>query len=75
MCRKDRDTSRGSPRSFAAQRTLAQDDIKLHHYRVLFIRDGTPARSLNRKGRKEGKVRKNREDHVFMGSATAEAMA
>ena len=26
MCRKERDTSRGSPRSFAAQRTLAQDD-------------------------------------------------
>src|ERR1700733_676712 len=26
LCRKKRDTSRGSPRSFAAQRTLAQDD-------------------------------------------------
>src|SRR5580693_638631 len=26
MCRKERDTSRGSPGSFAAQRTLAQDD-------------------------------------------------
>jgi hypothetical protein len=32
MCRKERDTPRGSPRSFAAQNTLAQDDIKLHHY-------------------------------------------
>jgi hypothetical protein len=26
LCRKERDTSRGSPGSFAAQRTLAQDD-------------------------------------------------
>src|SRR5208282_5484021 len=26
LCRKERDTSRGSPRSFARQRTLAQDD-------------------------------------------------
>src|ERR1700691_3551917 len=26
LCRKERDTTRGSPRSFAAQRTLAQDD-------------------------------------------------
>jgi ArsR family transcriptional regulator, arsenate/arsenite/antimonite-responsive transcriptional repressor len=30
--RKVRDTSRGSPRSSPAQNTLAQDDIKLHHY-------------------------------------------
>ncbi len=30
MCRKKRDTSRGSPRSFAAQRTLAQDDNQAH---------------------------------------------
>jgi 6-phosphogluconolactonase (cycloisomerase 2 family) len=28
MCRKERDTSRGSPRSFAAQGALAQDDIE-----------------------------------------------
>jgi hypothetical protein len=27
--RKERDATRGSPRSFAAQRTLAQDDIKI----------------------------------------------
>jgi len=26
LCGKEHDTSRGSPRSFAAQRTLAQDD-------------------------------------------------
>jgi hypothetical protein len=26
LCRKERDTSRGSPRSFAAQKSLAQDD-------------------------------------------------
>jgi len=26
LCRKERDTSRGSPRSFTAQRTLVQDD-------------------------------------------------
>jgi hypothetical protein len=38
MCRKERDTTRGSPRSFAAQKALAQDDIKLHHLpeRVVF---------------------------------------
>jgi deazaflavin-dependent oxidoreductase (nitroreductase family) len=30
--RKERDTSRGSPRSFTSQNTLVQDDIKLHHY-------------------------------------------
>jgi hypothetical protein len=29
VCRKRRDTSRGSPRSFAAQKALAQDDNKL----------------------------------------------
>src|SRR6202167_701535 len=28
LCRKERDTSRGSPRSFAAHKTRAQDDIK-----------------------------------------------
>jgi hypothetical protein len=26
LCRKERDTPRGSPKSFAVQRTLAQDD-------------------------------------------------
>lgn len=28
----------GSERSFAAQNTLAQDDIKLHHYRQIGLR-------------------------------------
>jgi hypothetical protein len=31
MHRKNRDASRGSPRSFAAQRTLARDDNALVH--------------------------------------------
>jgi hypothetical protein len=33
MCRKERDTTRGSPRSFAAQKALAQDDIKPQHHK------------------------------------------
>ncbi len=38
MCRKERDTSRGSPGSFAAQKTRAQDDKPL-----LPIARGAPA--------------------------------
>jgi hypothetical protein len=38
-CRKERDTTRGSPRSLAAQRTLLGMTIKLYHYLRLASRD------------------------------------
>jgi hypothetical protein len=43
MCRKERDTSRGSPRSLAPRRTLARDDKRFLLQAVAFAHQALEA--------------------------------